>query len=241
MKFYDQSNANEHGYPLVLDEYETIKAVIRGNKSLARFGDGELKIAKGKSAKSQASNDQMRIEFVDILKNNNPNCLVGIPNICNHKMSRRKEEFWRQYRVKTYSSMYDKNKIYYSSFITRPDASEHINHPEYWELCKNMWHNKDVVLLQGEKTNFDKTGTLFLNARTFIGIRGPERDAYEHIDELMKEIYVAIEGYSNPIVILALGPTATAMAYRMSSKVQTIDMGHFGMFYAKHGVWNADQ
>src|SRR5688572_18587024 len=67
-------------YPKCAGEYETIRAVSKG-RSLARLGDGEIKIAFGHGYSREPRNPKLTAEIRSVLFHPNEGCLVGIPTM----------------------------------------------------------------------------------------------------------------------------------------------------------------
>jgi FkbM family methyltransferase len=137
-------------YPLVLSERETLAAAHRG-ASLARYGDGELKLALDRDAKSQHGDQGLAKRLRQILAAPTGACLVCIPNI---ESKTPKAEFWAQYKADRYVRLYRGPRLavgpaYGSSFITRPDSAPWIDRPEYWRRVVDLWRGQDVVLVRG--------------------------------------------------------------------------------------------
>jgi hypothetical protein len=134
------------GYPQVLAERETLEAIISG-RSIARYGDGELRVALGRKCVSQEADKKLAGELRAILADEQNGLLVGIPNI-NSKTP--KSESWSRFCAPGYTTMYHQPS-YASSFITRPDSAPWIDTPEYWNRVHDLWRGKDVVLIAGDR------------------------------------------------------------------------------------------
>ncbi len=208
-------------YPRVLDELETMRVVASG-RSIARYGDGELKMA-GRAAgiKSQQWHPELQQRLVEILKASG-DCLVGIPNIHSDTP---KTEFWPKYK---WASELLVDRQYVSSFITRPDSAPWINTAEYWDLLESLWKDRDVTLVRGSSKSLvsdDLIGT----ARTVREVLAPRQHAWAEYESLLERIGTPER------VLICLGPTATVMAVDLCAKgVHAIDLGHVGMFRRKH-------
>ncbi len=214
-------------YPFVFDEHKTLLAILDG-KSIARFGDGEIKLMLGKDCVSQKKNIFLGGELSRVLNDHNPNCIIGIPNIRDDTPN---IEFWGKYRDDKYSRFYSQNIQYYSSFITRPDNAPWINTAEYWDEVKKLWAGKRILLVTGGRSSALRDDTM-PEAKDVFTLFGPETDAYERIDGLQ----IRIEGMAKDFdsVILCLGATATCLAYRLSRNgIHALDLGHIGMFYRR--------
>ena len=70
---------------------------------------------------------------------------------------------------------------------------------------------------------------LFDNARSCIRILGPCLSAYSKYDELLSE---ALKTDKNRLVLIAMGATATVMAYDLAKAgYQAVDIGHIDIEY----------
>lgn len=64
--------------PKIKNHRETVDRLVETKQSIARFGDGEIAIIKGKSIPFQKYDRRLAERLKSILKNGNPNLLVGI-------------------------------------------------------------------------------------------------------------------------------------------------------------------
>ena len=217
----------------IFDEIETITYLIKNKCSIARYGDGELKLCTGRSAKSQSFNEGISSRLRQILLSNDTKCLVGIPRIYNRAdwPTVEKGRFWGRYSGVRYSGLYNSKKRYGSAFITRPDTNRAIDCKCYFDLVKQLWVGRHVFLVQGADTNFDKTGTMFNAALSVKVLRGPAKDAYSDYPAILARLLE--DTCADDIIVLALGPTATIIAYELSiAGRQALDLGHLGQFYS---------
>lgn len=216
-------------YPAVLSEVETIQAAHEG-RSLARYGDGELKLALGRDAKSQRGNPELAKALRRILAAPPSPCLVCIPNI---ESATPKAEFWAQYRDARYVRMYSAPP-YGSSFITRPDSAPWIDNPAYWGAVMDLWHGRDVVLVRGSSKS----------------LTAADLSAASHVEEIVVSRQHAWDDYDalrarldgeRRRVLLCLGATATVLAFELArAGVQALDLGHVGMFLRKEGRFDRE-
>lgn len=215
-------------YPDVIPELQTIHALQQGF-SIARFGDGEIKLIMGKDCVSQKHSPEIMTELRDILwKNTMHNFLTGIPNLCGETA---KESFWAKYREKKYTSLYNPMKIYHSAFISRPDSIPAINNAAYWSEVVKLWAGKRILLLSGGRSSALRADTM-PEAKQVIERIGPQTDAYANIDHLQETVEHLAKGVDS--VILCLGATATCLAWRLCVKdIHAMDLGHIGMYYRR--------
>lgn len=210
-------------YPKVLSEDDTLDLAIAG-RSLARYGDGELKVILGANCISQIYDQKLATEMANILKKSE--ALACIPN----SMAQGTKPAWLGYTRPEYARLYT-NKVYGSSFVSRPDSAPWIDRTEYWEKVNSIWKGKDVTLVIGTERSLHK-GSL-PGAASIREVWGPRRDAYAEIDRIEAEI-----GEPSGPVLLCLGCTATVLAERLAKKgVWAIDLGHIGMFQRHAGSY----
>lgn len=210
-------------YPVVADEYETIAAVAKGN-NLARFGDGEAKLAYGFGYSREPGSAKLAEELKCIIASPQPGCLVGIPT-----MDQRgpKYENWTRHAAR-FRGLIDFDLAYYSAFVTRPDSAPWIDTPEYGQLVQSLWLDKRTVVV------CERKGSIFAAVKRGAGkvkhIECPHSEAYASIDELERAVCL-----SDPeIAILSAGPTATCLANRLAKRgVHAVDLGSMGRFLAR--------
>lgn len=235
-------------YPMVLSEDATLEAALAG-RSLARYGDGEFKLAIGKKCVSQDADPALAEHLKLILKSaRRPDCLVCIPNLDSDTPKR---ESWENYRADRYTALLSDGP-YGSSFITRPDSAPWIDRPGYWDKVRQLWAGRDVVLVHGGHNAL--TPEALSAARSVHEIVGPRTSAYGELARLEAEILAVWRplwqawlrhpdderelGRPRPVVIMCLGAAATVLAWRLSGQgVQALDLGHMGLFMRHAGAY----
>ncbi|AGH31375.1 glycosyl transferase [Tetraselmis viridis virus SI1] len=207
-----------------MTEQDTLR-MARGGMSLARYGDGELKLALGRSAKSQAMDPALQRELQRVLLDTSSNCLPCIPRIADRLSP--KEAFWKQYRDRRYVALYSSQIYYGSAFLTRPDSRPEIDTPAYWDGIMKLWRGRDVVLVRGSTKSL--TAGELHGAASVHEIVGPRQHAWTERADLWQKL----KGERRP-VILCLGATATVLANWLGGAgVHALDLGHIGMFMRK--------
>jgi len=219
----------------IMNEWETIDFLIKNKCGISRFGDGELKLCLGQSTKTQVWSQKIQGRMRDILKSKQGKCLIGIPRLDRDFVSDQKRDHWAKYNTPQYQALYRQGKLYGSAFITRLDEIPEIDCPEYWDQAKEIWRDRTVVVLQGERKPFTKQADILDTAIVSKILYGPTANAFAEYGRLF---HMMLKETSNSdVVILALGATATVLAYDLSlAGRQALDLGHMGMFYARaHG------
>lgn len=210
-------------YPRVMTEIETLTWASEGY-SLARYGDGELKIASGRSAKSQEYVSILSIMLRDCLKKKLPSLIPCIPNI---DRPGPKDAFWKEYKSQNYTKFYDAKRVYGSAFVTRPDSSPSAFDERYWNKVEDLWRDKDVVLVSGSGKGLSKLD--LESARSVECYDAPRQHAFS----AFREMVGTLAGEKRR-VICCLGATATVLAYELQkTNVHVLDLGHIAMFRRK--------
>lgn len=210
-------------FPIVRNEFQTIGALKDGN-SIARFGDGELKIAFGAGYAREPANQALTDELLDVLKYPSHGCLVGVPTF---DASGPKIQNWERHRLR-FAAVLHRDKTYYSAFISRPDSAPWINTRYYAESVAALWSGKRAAVVCEQKGSMLKT--VRLHASTAVQVECPHERAYAEIDE----IEAACVGLNPDIIVMSAGPTATCLANRFTARgIQAIDLGSAGGFLHK--------
>ncbi len=207
-------------YPDVLSEAATLDRVLAGD-SLARYGDGELKICLGRSIKSQDF-DRTLAERLRAILTDSGACLVGIPNI---RSETPKSAFWGKH-VDGFCALLAA-RPYVSSFVSRPDSAPWIFTAEYWATVERLWRGQDVTIVRGSGKAF--TPEMLESAASVREVMAPRQHAWASYDQLLEEI-----GRPSGRVLMSVGPTATVLAVDLCARgVHAIDVGHMGAFYRR--------
>jgi hypothetical protein len=191
------------GYPQIMGEEVTLANC--SIKSIARFGDGELRCAVGGGCSSQRPDPKLTRELQTILRADHMDCMVGIPNPFHPDAPRR--ESWIKYTETKFSSLLSQDgRAYWSSFITRPDNAPWIDTPDYWGRVRSLWRDEDIVLVAGDKESIT-TELIGDEAKSVREVTGPRQHAYSQIDQIEEQV-----GKTSARVLICLGTTATVLA-----------------------------
>ena len=126
----------------------------------------------------------------------------------------------------------NKNKPYYSSTITRfyIDYEDKNGVSKYIKKLKKIWDQKDVVIVEGEKSRVGIGNDLFNNVKTIKRIICPNINAFNKYNNIINSITRNVQ--KNKLILIALGPTATLLAYDLYKLgYQSLDIGHIDIEY----------
>lgn len=210
-------------YPEVLSEEATLDRLVAGD-SIARFGDGELKIACGAETATHRQNNALMNELRGILKNPNPACLVGIPNpvaVANR---------WKSWHVQRcrWGRLMDVDRVYGSAFVGRTKVAPWIDTDAYREKFRSVWRGKRTLAIAPPTHLLPRW--LVEDGADVVGlVNCPALEAYARIDYL--ETQAKLSGAS--VIVICGGPMATALANRLAGYAQAIDLGRGSGFLWK--------
>jgi hypothetical protein len=214
-------------YPKVLSEDKTLELIVSG-RSIARYGDGEFKMADHLAGIKSQNPDQRLTDRLAAILHDSGDCLVGIPNIRDVIARHTDDDKIRHWtRYLEFKSLLAPRE-YVSSFITRPDSAPWINTAEYWAKVESLWQGRDVCVVRGSGKSLT---TADLNgARTVTEILCPRNSAFSEYDSILDRIL----SVRPKRVLIGLGPTATLLAVDLCAKgIHAIDLGHLAMFLRK--------
>lgn len=227
-------------YPIIESGEKAINLIIKKHKSLCRFGDGEFAIIAGVNRqKFQRADSKLGERLKEVLQYNQDNILLCIPDIygdlskyndnCRYNI---RAYLTEEVRQQHYELLNLKN-IYYDAYLTRPYASykdNNTNAPQIrFEHLKKIWNNRDILIIEGEKTRMGIGNDLLSNASSIIRILGPAENAFDRYNDILAE---ALKQDKHRLVLIAMGGTATVLAYDLSlAGYQALDIGHIDIEY----------
>lgn len=224
--------------PNILDMNQTIKEIIDRRASVSRFGDGEFELIRKKSIPFQDNDFLLSRRLCEVLKSNNDNLLIGLPKAFEKKDLEKRiestQKIWEyclsRNRLNIYKHINRKN-LYIDANFTRPYITfKNKNHcKSYFEDTKKIWENRDILFVEGEYSRLGVGNDLFNNSKSIKRILAPVKNAFSRYDKILNE---TIKYDKSNLILIALGPTATVLAYDLSKLgYQAIDIGHIDIEY----------
>lgn len=222
--------------PVIKTIDETIDEIITNKCSVSRYGSGEVEIILGYNIGFQSANLQLADKLKQILISTDPDIIICLPDIfhslenCNGSA----QSYWSRYLFSTRWTWYkltSREKVYYNAFITRLylDWKDKTKCEGWFNKLKQIWHERDVVIVEGYQSRLGLGNDLFDNAQSIVRIVAPPENAFSKYEEIFNAV---IKQEKTKIILLALGPTATVLAYDLHKEgYQAVDIGHIDVEY----------
>ena len=223
---------------------ETLRAVAERKRSLARFGDGERVLMLDRmDIPFQPWSERISDELKRVSSNADGRpCDIGVNRAYLYRTGAEQtqvERFYAEYELGQMTS--DR----YPDFLTaedpyldatfsipyhhfRADAFPEGFFSAYFDAFANAFRGRDVILAAGKNVINEwagMAGDLLRHAAAVETLHLPDRDAYFAIDEIERAI-VAMNPKGARLVLLSCGPAATVLAYRLSTRMRALDIGH---------------
>ncbi|MBO5143173.1 MAG: SP_1767 family glycosyltransferase [Clostridia bacterium] len=220
----------------ILSIEDSINKISKERKSIVRFGDGELDLILGRPLKFQKCDEKLAKRLSEILLSRQDKCLIGIPDVLARfeNLTEESEMFWirnMERTRETWLKHIDRNIEYCTANLTRL----YIRHKDrskcgtYFSMLKEIWKDKDVLICEGKQTRIGVGNDLLSEAKTVRRILCPSENAFDKYDEIIDCIR---KESKDAIILLALGPTATVLAYDLAMEgYHALDLGHFDIEY----------
>jgi len=222
----------------IFSSEETLNEIIKKNRSISRFGDGELKLIFGERLGFQEINRSLAKKLKKVLRSKKKGLLIGINlpynnrllNVFNNFAKNYYNNFLEKHKLNIFS-LIDLNRKYYSSFITRfyIDFKDRSKTPDYIKKLKQIWEKRDILIVEGVLSRLGLGNDLFNNSKSIKRILCPARNAFNVYEKIINRVKKIDK---SKLILLALGPTSTVLAYDLYKLgYQVIDVGHIDIEY----------
>jgi glycosyltransferase family protein len=222
--------------PQIASIEETIQKIVREGCSVSRFGDGEILLTNNKAIGFQKADSKLGERLKEVLQSNADGHIVCLSDTFTdiYRYNRKARRFWRTHFF-IYGHIWDNllisNKQYYNTFVTRPymDFVQKTQCGKWFHDMQAIWQNRNIIFIEGEKSRLGVGNDLFHNAKSIKRILCPPTSAFDKYDSIINE---AVKQNKDVLFLIALGPTATVLAYDLHKKgYQAIDIGHVDIEY----------
>lgn len=229
------------GKTLAIEDTESSLQRLGETKgSISRFGDGEFNIMCGGCEGFQSYDAELASRLKEVLRSageNEPAHFVGIPIAMRSLkgFTKRSGKFWVIYCAQNRRevvALLKPSAHYLDSQISRfyLNRKSQSQSRLFLKLWREIWENKRILIVEGEKTRFGVGNDLFDNAQLVSRVLCPAENAWNFYDSIFEAVKQIAPDYD--IVLLVLGPTATVLAYDLArAGLRAIDIGNMDMEY----------
>ena len=220
----------------VMNNEETVDFILKNNSSVVRFGEGEVQLMNGGNLDFQAYDPILSEKMQKVLSvQSTEQFLVCVPDVF-HALNRFRfsVRLWWEQHLQRYKQFYREKYAsdwYGSAFISRPymDWKRGTVSNIYFEKMKQIWNDKDLLIVEGQFSRSGIGNDLFDNARSVQRILCPSQNAFSKYDEIKS----CTENNANgKLVLIMLGPTAKVLAYDLfMDGYRALDLGHLDSEY----------
>lgn len=226
--------------PKIFSVKATCEKIISDKCSISRYGDGEFEIILGHAKDIYQGNDEkLAGRLREILASNLKNHIVAIADDYGAMEGLRKENkdtirrYMTEEKRREHYGLLDMEKEYYNAYISRPYVIYPHNETDKakarFEDLRRIWDKRDILFVEGNKTRMGVGNNLFENAESIQRIIAPNENAFDVYNDILS---VALRYGKDKLILAALGPTATVLAYDLAkSGYWALDIGHLDLEY----------
>ena len=231
---YEKGILKNHIHVASIDE--TIDALIGTDNSLVRFGDGEITLISGIASATQQGSSELAKRLVQVLESDEDKLLVAVYGVFEgmEHLHKNSQNFWKKHLLKfrkDYERYCIANKLYYNTFMSRCYYSmkDRRQCTQWFDKIKEIWKDKDIVIVEGEQTHNGVGNDLFFKTHTIQRIICPSQNAYGVYEQILK---VCLTFDRQSLFLLSIGAAAKPLAYDLFREgYRVIDIGNLDMEY----------
>ena len=215
---------------------DTIEELLNTNKSLVRFGDGEIVVLKGKNIVFQQSNAEISEGLKRIISYPHEGLIVALPQMFEGVEQYRVQSgrFWKEHLLtgrKSYYKYCNKNKVYGNAFFSRfyYAYADKEKCSQWISKIKLLWKDKNIVVVEGIKSHNGVENDLFADAKSIQRIICPATNAMSCYEQILEEC----KKYNKDVLfLLSVGITAKFLAEALYLEgYRAIDIGNLDQEY----------
>jgi hypothetical protein len=216
---------------------ETLRRVVDDKISLARFGDGELRmmLREDFSLRFQPQRPGLAADLTAVLRYDGfdpDRLLLGFPSVYrNLHYSEVWLDIWPVLKP-----LLRTDHRYGNTHVSRPLFFQKYGQDGV-DLWRSVWADQHVCVVTGADSRFELVPELFDTAKSTRFAYSKPVDAYTDLPRLLPEL----EAESADLFVISLGPAGTLVAAEMSRRGRwAIDVGHISDSWAnvfRGGPW----
>ena len=220
----------------VLSIDQSLNYLLEKGASVVRFGDGEMDLIAGRGIVYQEYDPELSARLREIMSmESDERLMVCLSDVFTglERYSIDAQNFWK---VHLYYHLADYQEIcrapwYGSTFISRPyiDLEDKMPSAGYFAKLKQLWQDKDLLIVEGLTSRSGVGNDLFDGARSIKRIICPSRNAYSKLEAIKQAVR---EHADNRLILTMLGPTAKVLVYDLVQEgYRALDIGHIDSEY----------
>ena len=215
---------------------ETLDILLTTDKSMVRFGDGEIVVLSGKNIFFQKASPEISAGLQRIIQYQYDDLIVTLPDIFDglDKYVPSSRIFWKDHLLffrKVYNKFCNPNRIYYNTSVSRGYVTlfDKSKSGEWFNKFRSLFRDKKLVIVEGCTTHNGVGNNLFEDAASVERIICPSRNAFAVRDKIIEK---CLEYDRDRLFLLSLGITAKGLAEELFLHgYRVIDIGNLDMEY----------
>lgn len=234
----DNIEKGKYKFPILHSDEEAIARIVDEKCSLIRFGDGEFELMAGKErAPFQRYEKALAYRLREAIQSRKDNLLIAVANNYGNMDSYAEsdKDGIREYMTEEvrafHASLLDYSRVYYDAYMFKCyfQAKDSEDADRRYALVRQIWQDRDVLLVEGAQTRTGQGNDLLDNAKSVRRILCPTKNAYERYQNILEEAEKIPE---DKLILCALGPAGKALAYDLVQRgYQVVDIGQIDMEY----------
>lgn len=215
---------------------QSLDYLLEKGASVVRFGDGEMDLIAGRSIPYQEYDPELSARLREIMSmESDERLMVCLSDVFTglERYSIDTQNFWKDH---LHQHLVDYQEIcrapwYGSTFISRPyiDLEDKTPSAGYFAKLKQLWQDKDLLIVEGLTSRSGVGNDLFDGARSIKRIICPSRNAYNKLEAIKQAVR---EHADNRLILTMLGPTAKVLVYDLVQEgYRALDIGHIDSEY----------
>ncbi|RSI26163.1 SP_1767 family glycosyltransferase [Streptococcus sanguinis] len=221
----------------VLSIDQSLDYLLEKGASVVRFGDGEMDLVAGRSIVYQDFDPELSARLREIMSmESNERLMICLPDVFTglERYSIDAQNFWSLNHLPHFLEKYKnicRAPWYGSTFISRPyiDLEDKTPSAGYFAKLKQLWQDKDLLIVEGLTSRSGVGNDLFDGARSIKRIICPSRNAYSKLEAIKQAVR---EHADNRLILTMLGPTAKVLVYDLVQEgYRALDIGHIDSEY----------
>lgn len=225
--------------PIIYSSEELLEKIIKEKKSLSRFGDGELEIMQKRERPwFQKVDNKLSARLMEVFNCENEQIIIALADNFGN-LDQYTEEAADEIRKYLDNGVREElmnvislKRIYYDAYVTRPYIIyRNKKRAQYiFELLKQIWKKRDVLLIEGSKAYTGVRNDLFTGVEKIRRIIAPSQNAFSSYEAILSLAKKNVD--EKTVVLISLGPTATVLAYDLAMEgIQALDIGQLDNEY----------